>query len=156
MFPNRTTEGARKPPDFWSRLSRTYSNSERFILELMATTITSSRVLFQAREEIISAGRCLSVLKSVKGKGRMTTSPVLHSVIYRIFRVIPKTQRTLGKNHPAEPLNTLFVKSKIFLVALCQMRQKPPPFFRLPQVYLPLNLLQGQVLHMRAVYHPPK
>jgi len=128
-----------------------YSNFDCLIFEVIAATITSSPELFHLLEDIISAGRCFAVEKSVKGKGSKTTSPVLHSIINSIFRIIPKCYRTLSEHSPAKTFNDFVVHSagvKILLISIYEVRQKLPPCRGFPRSYLLFNLFYRKLFHM--------
>ena len=76
---NRTMEGLGRPHATRSPAGIMNSSGAGCagICDVIAATSTSSRVELKTSAETTRAGRCLALLKSVKGKGTKTTSPRL-------------------------------------------------------------------------------
>src|SRR5437764_214200 len=83
---------------------------------------TSGRGPLKRADESTTQGRCLSVTKSVNGKGTTTTSPGSKRVIRGVVRIVPERNRRLRRlqerqvrrgevqepsDHPTNPLRIL-------------------------------------------------
>ena len=57
---------------------------------------------FHRSEERTTAGRCLVVLRSVKGNGTRTMSPRLQGVVGGILRIVPELEGRLSQTEPGQ------------------------------------------------------
>lgn len=67
--------------------------------------MTSAWVVLKASPEMITAGRCFVVVKSVKGNGSRTTSPGLQGVIDGVVRILPELEGRLSEFQKREVLS---------------------------------------------------
>ena len=79
ILPTFTVDGEKRPARLHSSLLSVYPYSFRsaYGLEVTATAIISYWVLLNRAEEITTAGRYFTVVRSVKGKGIRMISPGL-------------------------------------------------------------------------------
>jgi hypothetical protein len=111
----------------------------------MAATSTSSLVAFKTSDETTKAGRCLALLKSVKGKGA-SMSPRLKLVVDGIFGIVPEFKSGFRQPGPrqidhrnlqilrqnSEQFDLLFT-SNLSMAALISIT------VLMPKLYLPLT-----------------
>ncbi len=115
ILPTLTMDFLGKPANFCSFGENKCSSFAILvgICEVIAERITSCLFSLYQLDEIIKAGLCFKPDKSVKGKPIKTTSPLLKSVINRVFFVIPKFKRFFCK----------FQKVKVFEFNFQKVRQ---------------------------------